>query len=141
MWVDGDAVRLEQVLTNIVTNAVKYTPPGGRIRVALRADGGDAVLSVEDTGFGISPKLLPFIFDLYVQADRTLDRAQGGLGIGLTLVRRLVELHGGTVVASSDGEGHGSTFTVRLRQIPAARQSAGCVIAARNVVRSRDACC
>jgi PAS domain S-box-containing protein len=123
VWVDGDAVRLEQVLTNIVTNAVKYTPPGGRIRVTLRADGGDAVLSVEDTGFGISPTLLPFIFDMYVQADRTLDRAQGGLGIGLTLVRRLVELHGGTIVASSEGEGHGSRFTVRLRQIPSARTS------------------
>ena len=74
------------------------------------------MLSVEDTGFGISPRL-PFIFDMYVQADRTLDRAQGGLGIGLTLVRRLVELHGGTIVASSEGEGHGSRFTVRLRQM------------------------
>ena len=105
VWVDGDAVRLQQVLTNIVTNAVKYTPSGGQIRVALSADGGDAVLSVEDTGLGISPSLLPFIFDLYVQADRTLDRAQGGLGIGLPLVRRLVELHGGTIVASSAGEG------------------------------------
>ena len=94
-WVDGDAVRIEQVLTNILTNAVKYTPPGGRIRVALRADGADAVLSVEDSGFGISPSLLPFIFDMYVQADQTLDRARGGLGIGLALVRRLVELHGG----------------------------------------------
>jgi signal transduction histidine kinase/ActR/RegA family two-component response regulator len=124
VWVDGDAVRLEQVLTNIVTNAVKYTPSGGQIRVALRADGSDAVLSVEDTGFGISPRLLPSIFDLYVQADRTLDRAQGGLGIGLTLVRRLVELHGGTIVASSDGEGHGSKFTVRLKQIPSAEKSA-----------------
>ena len=108
MWVDGDADRLEQVLTNIVTNAIKYTPPGANIRVSLRADGGDAVLSVEDSGFGISPRLLPFIFDMYVQADRTLDRARGGLGIGLTLVRRLVELHGGTVVASSEGEGRGS---------------------------------
>jgi PAS domain S-box-containing protein len=125
VWVDGDAVRLEQVLTNIVTNAVKYTPPGGRIRVALRADGGDAVLSVEDTGLGISPRLLPFIFDLYVQADRTLDRARGGLGIGLTLVRRLVELHGGTIAASSEGEGHGSRFTVRLRQVSSARTSSG----------------
>ena len=76
VWVDGDAVRLEQVLTNLVTNAVKYTPSGGRIRVALRADGADAVLSVEDSGFGISPSLLPFIFDMYVQADRTLERAQ-----------------------------------------------------------------
>jgi signal transduction histidine kinase/CheY-like chemotaxis protein len=123
VWVDGDASRLEQVLTNLVINAVKYTPPGGQIRVTLRADGSDAVLSVEDTGVGISPTLLPFIFDLYVQADRTLDRARGGLGIGLTLVRRLVELHGGTVEASSDGEGCGSRFTVRLRQIPAAREA------------------
>ena len=120
VWVDWDAERLEQVLTNIVTNAIKYTPPGGAIRVALRADGGDALLTVEDTGFGISSRLLPFIFDLYVQADRTLDRAQGGLGIGLALVRRLVELHEGTIVASSEGEGQGSRFTVRLRQIPAA---------------------
>ena len=125
VWVDGDAVRLEQVLANIVTNAVKYTPPGGWIRVALCADGNDAVLSVEDTGFGISPRLLPFIFDLYVQADRTLDRARGGLGIGLTLVRRLVELHGGTIVASSEGEGHGSRFTIRLRQVPPASTSSG----------------
>jgi signal transduction histidine kinase/ActR/RegA family two-component response regulator len=120
VWVEGDAERLEQVLTNILTNGVKYTPPGGHIRVAVRAEGSDAVLTVEDTGFGISPGLLPFIFDLYVQADRTLDRAQGGLGIGLTLVRRLVELHGGTIVASSEGEGHGSRFTVRLRQISSA---------------------
>ena len=125
VWVDGDAVRLEQVLTNIVTNAVKYTPPGGRIRVVLRADDGDAVLSVEDSGFGIAPSLLPSIFDMYVQADRTLDRALGGLGIGLTLVRRLVELHGGTIVASSKGEGHGSRFTVRLRQIPSVESAAG----------------
>ena len=134
-------MRLEQVLTNIVTNAVKYTPPGGRIRVALRADGGDAVLTVEDTGFGISPRLLPFIFDMYVQADRTLDRAQGGLGIGLTLVRRLVELHGGTIVASSDGR--------RARKQvhrPAAADSGGRQRPSRchrrwNAVRSPDACC
>jgi signal transduction histidine kinase len=125
VWIDADPVRLEQVLTNILTNAVKYTPPGGSIRVALGVDGGDAVLTVEDTGFGISPGLLPFIFDLYVQADRTIDRAQGGLGIGLPLVRRLVELHGGTIVASSDGEGHGSRFTVRLRQIQPPGQSHG----------------
>jgi signal transduction histidine kinase/ActR/RegA family two-component response regulator len=123
VWVDGDAVRLEQVLSNMLTNAVKYTSPGARIRVDLRADDADAVISVEDTGFGISPRLLPFIFDLYVQADRTLDRAQGGLGIGLTLVRRLVELHGGTIVASSEGEGHGSRFTVRLRRIAETKSS------------------
>src|SRR5688572_23576155 len=120
VWVDGDVLRLEQVLVNLVTNAVKYTPPGGQIRIALHADGGDAIVTVEDNGLGISPRLLPFIFDRYVQADRTLDRSQGGLGIGLMLVRRLVELHGGTIEASSDGEGQGSRFTVRLKQIPAA---------------------
>ncbi|HEV3057013.1 MAG TPA: ATP-binding protein [Vicinamibacterales bacterium] len=124
-WVDGDAVRIEQVLTNLLTNAVKYTPPGGRIRVALGASGADAVLSVEDSGFGISPSLLPFIFDMYVQAGQTLNRARGGLGIGLALVRRLVELHGGTVAASSDGEGKGSSFTVRLRKIPLPETSSG----------------
>lgn len=124
-WVDGDAVRIEQVLTNLLSNAVKYTPPGGQIRVALGADGADAVLSVEDSGFGIAPSLLPFIFDMYVQADQTIDRARGGLGIGLALVRRLVELHGGTVDASSDGEGQGSKFTVRLRKIPWAEASSG----------------
>jgi PAS domain S-box-containing protein len=122
-WVDGDPLRLEQVLTNIVTNAVKYTPAGGRIRVKLRADGDDAVLDVEDDGFGISPELMPHIFDLYTQSERTLDRARGGMGIGLTLVRRLVELHGGTIVASSEGEGRGSTFTVRLRRIPQPKTS------------------
>jgi len=120
-WIDADATRLEQVLTNIVANAVKYTPAGGHIRVTLRADGNDAVLCVEDSGFGISARLLPFIFDMYMQADRTLHSAQGGLGIGLTLVRRLVELHGGTITASSDGEGHGSAFTVRLKQISSER--------------------
>lgn len=122
-WIDGDPLRLEQVLTNIVTNAVRYTPAGGRIRVTLRADGDDAVLDVEDNGFGISPELMPHIFDLYTQSDRTLDRARGGMGIGLTLVRRLVELHGGTIVASSEGEGRGSRFTVRLPRIPQLKTS------------------
>jgi len=123
VWVDGDAMRLEQVLSNIMTNAVKYTPPGGQIRVALRAEDGEAVIRVEDSGFGISPALLPFVFDMYVQVDRTLDHARDGLGIGLALVRRLIQLHGGTVVASSDGQGLGSTFTVRLKQIAAPHQA------------------
>ena len=124
-WVDGDALRIQQVLTNILTNAVKYTPPGGRIRVTLRADGADTVLRVEDSGFGIAPSLLPYIFDMYVQADQTLECSRGGLGIGLALVRRLVELHGGSVTASSGGAGHGSTFTVRLKAMPSTETSPG----------------
>ena len=125
VWAECDSVRFDQVLMNLIGNAVKYTPPGGRILVTLRPDAGDAVLTIEDTGVGISARLLPFIFDMFTQADRTLDRAEGGLGIGLTVVRRLVELHGGTVTASSEGEGHGSMFTVRLKQIPAAEQLTG----------------
>ncbi len=131
----------QQVLTNILTNAVKYTPPGGRIRVALRVDGADAVLSVEDSGFGISPSLLPFVFDMYVQADQTLDRARGGLGIGLALVRRLVELHGGTVAASSDGEGKGQQVHGATEEA-CPRQKRLLVCPSRgNVVRSPGACC
>jgi len=122
VWVDADAVRLEQILTNVLANAVKYTESGGSIRVSLRADGDEAVLVVKDDGLGISPALLPFIFDLYVQADRTLGRSRGGLGIGLALVRRLIVQHGGTIGAFSNGEGHGSTFTVRLRRIPPVRE-------------------
>ncbi len=118
VWVDGDPDRFQQVLTNLIANAIKYSSPGSRIGVTVRAENGDAVITVEDAGVGISPRLLPFIFDLYVQADRTLDHAQGGLGIGLALVRRLVELHGGTIEASSDGEGQGSCFTVRVKAIP-----------------------
>jgi len=123
VWIAADALRIEQVLANLVTNAIKYTPPDGQIRVTLRADGRDALLVVEDTGAGISPELLPFIFDLYVQSDRTLNRARGGLGIGLTLVRSLVEAHGGTVSASSEGEGRGSRFTIRLKAIPSPEAS------------------
>jgi signal transduction histidine kinase/ActR/RegA family two-component response regulator len=117
VWIEGDLVRLEQIVNNIVGNAVKYTPAGGSIRVRVAVEGGDAVLRVEDDGFGITPELLPRVFDLFVQGERTLDRAQGGLGIGLTLVRRLVELHGGTVVAASEGPGRGSVFTVRLPKV------------------------
>ncbi len=117
-WINGDLVRMEQIVNNIVGNAVKYTPAGGLVRVRLTLEGGDAVLRVEDNGYGIAPELLPRIFDLFVQGERTLDRAQGGLGIGLTLVRRLVALHGGTVSAASEGPGRGSVFTVRLPKIP-----------------------
>jgi signal transduction histidine kinase/AmiR/NasT family two-component response regulator len=117
VWVEGDRTRLEQVVGNILTNALKYTPPGGAVTLALGQEGTEAVLRVRDTGMGIAPDMLPRIFDLFVQSDMGLARADGGLGVGLTLVRRLVELHGGRVTADSEGEGRGSTFTVRLPAI------------------------
>ena len=114
VWIDADPARLEQIVMNLLLNALKYTPAGGRIRVATRAEQDQGVLRVEDSGIGISPDLLPRIFDLFVQGDREPDRAQGGMGVGLTLVRRLTDLHGGQVEVTSDGVGHGSAFTVRL---------------------------
>jgi CheY-like chemotaxis protein/two-component sensor histidine kinase len=111
---DGDATRLVQVVGNILANASKYTPEGGRIDVSLRRDADDAVLVVCDDGQGIPVGMLESVFELFVQVERTVDRAHGGLGIGLALVRRLVALHGGTVWAHSEGPGHGSTFKVRL---------------------------
>jgi signal transduction histidine kinase/DNA-binding NarL/FixJ family response regulator len=119
VWIEGDPVRIEQIVTNIVGNAVKYTPPGGKIGVSLAIEGDEAVLRVQDTGFGITADLLPHVFDLFVQGERTLERAQGGLGIGLTLVRRLVTLHHGTVSVSSAGPNRGSAFTVRIPRIAA----------------------
>lgn len=112
--VTGDAHRLEQILSNLLSNALKYTAPGGTIRVALEREGGDAVLTVEDTGVGIEPDLLPKVFDIFVQADRSLDRAEGGLGLGLALVHRLVTMHEGDIRAYSDGAGRGARFIVRL---------------------------
>jgi CheY-like chemotaxis protein len=109
----GDRLRLEQVINNLLTNALKYTPPGGRIEVSVT--GGDpATLRVVDTGVGISAEVLPTIFEPFTQASQTLDRAQGGMGLGLSVVRALVRLHGGEVFASSAGAGRGTTFTVRL---------------------------
>ena len=118
VWVEGDETRLEQVITNLLGNALKYTPEDGTIRVEVAADDGEAVLRVSDSGIGLSPGLLPRIFDLFVQGDRGIERATGGLGVGLTLVRRLVELHGGRVQAASAGPGRGSVFTVRLPRVP-----------------------
>jgi signal transduction histidine kinase len=118
-WVFADATRIDQVIVNLMTNAMKYTPAGGRIRVATRRDGAQAVLVVADSGIGLEPELLPRAFELFVQGERALDRSQGGLGIGLTLVRRLIELHGGGVEAESPGSGRGATFTVRLPAIDA----------------------
>jgi PAS domain S-box-containing protein len=114
VWVLADPVRLEQIVGNLISNAVKFSPPGEPVRVSVKAQGHDAVLTVSDRGAGIPAELLPTIFDLFVQADDTRSRSKGGLGIGLTLVRRLVDLHGGVVDARSDGPGRGATFTVRL---------------------------
>jgi len=118
--VDGDLTRLSQVVLNLLTNAIKYTPAGGRIEVDVAREGESAVVRVKDTGIGMSPELLPTVFDLFVQGERSLDRSEGGLGIGLTLVKRLVSLHGGTVSVHSDGPGRGSEFTIKL---PALAQS------------------
>jgi signal transduction histidine kinase len=117
VWVDADETRLDQIIGNLVSNAVKYTPAGGRVHVKVVPDGDSAVISVEDTGIGVEPSLLPHVFDLFVQGEDRLERSRGGLGIGLTLVRRLVELHGGTVAAVSAGPGQGSTFEVRLPRV------------------------
>ena len=118
VWLYADAARMEQVIVNLLTNAAKYTDEGGKIGLTVVQEGNTVVLRVRDSGIGIAPELLPHIFDLFTQADRSLDRSQGGLGIGLSLVQRLVELHGGTVKAFSD-VGKGSEFLVRLPAAPA----------------------
>src|SRR5205823_6916071 len=102
------------VLANLLNNAAKYTPDGGRIGLTVRREKAEVVFRVSDNGAGIRREMLPRIFDLFTQADTSIDRAQGGLGIGLTLVRRLVEMHGGSVHAASEGPGRGSEFVVRL---------------------------
>jgi signal transduction histidine kinase/CheY-like chemotaxis protein len=112
--VTGDPTRLEQVTTNLLTNAIKYTPPNGSIAVRVERMREEAVLTVADTGAGLAPGMVERVFELFSQSDRTLERAQGGLGIGLTLVRALVRQHGGEVAARSPGPGLGSTFEVRL---------------------------
>ena len=117
IWLYADAARLEQVVTNLLTNAAKYTNEGGRIWLSVRQEGDKAVLRVRDTGLGIAPTFLPHVFDLFTQAQRSSDRSQGGLGIGLTLAKRLVEMHGGTIGVSST-LGQGSEFVVRLAVCP-----------------------
>lgn len=112
--VQGDAVRLQQLLWNLLANAVKFTPAGGEVAVSAERDAADVRITVRDTGDGIPPEFLPRIFERFSQADSSLTRAHGGLGLGLAIVRHIVELHGGTVTAASDGPGRGATFVVRL---------------------------
>jgi len=117
VWIDGDATRIEQIVTNLVVNAATYTAAGGRIGIEVGGDERGAFLRVTDDGRGIEPQHLSRVFELFYQADPGPERATGGLGIGLTLVQRLVELHGGSVRASSAGRGRGATFEVRIPAI------------------------
>ena len=114
LYVDGDAGRLSQVIGNLLSNAVKFTDSGGEISLSVSRERDEAVIRVRDNGIGIAPQHIDTLFDLFVQVDTSIERSRDGLGIGLTLVKRLVELHGGTIQARSDGPGHGSEFTVRL---------------------------
>jgi PAS domain S-box-containing protein len=114
VWLQGDPIRLVQVIANLLNNAAKYTDHGGFIALTATREGDEASIRVEDNGVGLSPEILPRVFDLFSQEDRSLDRSQGGLGIGLTLVKSLVHLHGGTVIAESQGANQGSVFTLRL---------------------------
>ncbi|HEY0195259.1 MAG TPA: ATP-binding protein [Kofleriaceae bacterium] len=121
---DADPARLAQVFANLLTNAAKYTEPGGRIAVTGARRGAELELVVRDTGVGIAPQMLPHVFDLFVQESQTIDRSQGGLGLGLSIVRSLVALHGGSVSVDSAGRGHGSAFTIRLPALDAAPEPA-----------------
>src|SRR5581483_4983083 len=114
VYLEADQTRLAQVLLNLLNNAAKYTEQGGRIWLTAKRDTESLVIRVEDTGIGIPQEMLPRIFEMFTQVDRSLERSRGGLGIGLTLVQSLVELHGGTIKAHSDGPGKGSKFVVQL---------------------------
>jgi PAS domain S-box-containing protein len=118
LWIDGDPARLQQIQVNLLANAIKYTPPGGQIRLSVRREGEEVVLRVRDSGVGIPPAMHEKVFELFVQLDGAVGNSDGGMGVGLTLVRALVGLHGGTVTANSGGDGSGSEFVVRL---PAAK--------------------
>ena len=129
VWVDGDGTRLAQVVGNLLHNAAKFTDRGGQVQVSVSiGERGHACIRVRDTGMGIAPEVLPSLFDPFMQADRTLTRSRGGLGLGLSLVKGLVELHGGNVRGESDGPGHGATFTIELpAREPAALNGAASV--------------
>ncbi len=135
-WILGDAARVEQIVANLLDNAVKYTPPQGRVSIAVRRAGEHAVLEVADDGEGLAPDLIERVFDLFVQGERGLAREKGGLGIGLTLVKRLADLHGGSVRAASAGPGHGATFTVTFPAIEAQAAAAPTALAAAGARRN-----
>ena len=113
----GDADRLQQIIWNLLSNAVKFTPEGGRVELRMENDAEHVCITVSDNGAGIEPEFLPYVFDRFRQADTSVARRFGGLGLGLSLVKQLTELHGGTINAASDGAGHGATFTVTLPRL------------------------
>jgi len=125
LWLEADPTRIEQILLNLLTNAAKYTPSGGDIWLTGHRLDGEVIISVRDNGMGISPKRLPEMFELFAQGERSIARSEGGLGIGLTIVRKLAEMHGGSVEAHSAGANQGSTFTVRLPQVSRPARSRG----------------
>jgi CheY-like chemotaxis protein len=139
VWLHADLTRLAQVLVNLLNNSSKYTEPGGQIRLYARCEQAEVVISVEDNGIGIPAEMLPHIFDMFTQADRTLDHSRGGLGIGLTLVRRLVEMHSGKIEVHSI-RGQGTTFTMRLPTLsaPARTQQRGRALEARPQAKGRQ---
>ena len=119
LWIDADAVRLAQAVGNLLTNAAKYTDRGGQITVRVRREADSLRIAVRDTGVGIAPEMISRIFERFVQVDRTIEKAHGGLGLGLALVRSLVELHGGSVACASEGPGRGSEFRICLPTLAA----------------------
>lgn len=127
VWVSADPARLQQVVGNLLKNAIKYSPENEQIAILVGKDGENAIIEVRDSGVGIAPEILPNVFDLFVQSKETLDRSDGGMGVGLTLVKTIVELHGGTVSAASQGPGKGSQFRVHLPLIPAPIATGVCV--------------
>src|SRR5262249_6270608 len=136
----GDADRLQQICFNLLSNALKFTPENGTVSVDVKREGNRVVLQVKDTGKGIDPKFLPFVFDRFRQADSSSTRAYGGLGIGLAIVKHLVELHGGTVGADSGGEGKGATFKISFPALkPEQRKASGSAVIPQPVLDSRAA--
>ena len=136
--VNADSARLVQVFGNLINNAAKYSEPGGAIQIDLAVENDEAIVRVRDQGVGMTPDLLERAFDLFVQDERSLDRSQGGIGIGLTLVRNLVRLHGGTVQAFSDGPGRGCEVVVRLPRADAGQQPKAAPPVARRNSRRPD---
>jgi CheY-like chemotaxis protein/two-component sensor histidine kinase len=135
LHVVGDVTRLVQSLVNVLTNAAKYTDRGGKIRIRTRGSADEVFIEVSDNGVGISPELMPQIFELFVQGDRTLERSEGGLGIGLAVVKKLIEMHGGQISARSEGPGRGSSFELRLPRAPAPAVAAAVAASANGSAR------